>query len=270
MIEGLTSVVIPCFNQKRFLRQAIGSALEQIQPTVEVIVVDDGSTDGSGDLARSFEDIRVVRQENAGLANARNAGLGLARGEFVLFLDADDWLLPRAVELGVAALTRAPSAMFAVGHFVRVDVKGRQIATPPAPVPPADPYRELLRRRRFGISVPASVLFRRAVFDRIEGFDGAFAGAEDYELYLRIAREFEIRTFQEPVAAYRRHGGGMSRDRALMLQSLMGVMEAQLPFLAGRDDLLEAHREGVQFWQEYYGPRPERRSRRRWRGRTAG
>src|SRR5690348_11388842 len=100
----VVSVVIPCFNQRAYVGDAIESVLGQTYDNIEVVVVDDGSDDGSAEVIRSHRDIRYVRQKNAGLARARNTGLGASTGAFVVFLDADDWLLPRAVELGVEAL----------------------------------------------------------------------------------------------------------------------------------------------------------------------
>ena len=94
----LVSVVIPCFNQARFLGAAIASALAQTHTPVEVVVVDDGSTDDTAAVTARFPGVRYVRQENAGLSAARNTGLGKSRGAYLAFLDADDVLLPRAAE----------------------------------------------------------------------------------------------------------------------------------------------------------------------------
>src|SRR3954454_21989799 len=116
----VVSVVIPCFNQRAYVADAIESVLGQTYDNIEVVVVDDGSDDGSAGVIRNYRDVRYVRQGNAGLARARNAGLEASTGEFVIFLDADDWLLPRAVELGAQALTDRPDCMFAAGHYVYV------------------------------------------------------------------------------------------------------------------------------------------------------
>src|SRR5215213_3125487 len=94
----LVSVVIPCYNQAHFLGEAIESVLAQSYPNFEIVVVDDGSTDDTSEVAGSYPKVRLVRQENQGLSGARNAGLARSEGEYVVFLDADDRLRPEALE----------------------------------------------------------------------------------------------------------------------------------------------------------------------------
>src|ERR687898_3616338 len=104
----LVSVVIPCYNQARFLGEAIESVLAQSYPHFEVIVVDDGSTDNTSEVAASYAGVRYIRQENQGLAGARNAGIRRSRGSYLVFLDADDRLLADALEAGLASLEEHP------------------------------------------------------------------------------------------------------------------------------------------------------------------
>src|SRR5918997_500688 len=106
--EGLVSVVIPCYNQAHFLGEAIESVLSQTYPHFEVVVVDDGSTDNTQEVAARYPGVRYIRQENQGLAGARNAGIRRSNGSFLVFLDADDRLLPRALEAGLKALKEHP------------------------------------------------------------------------------------------------------------------------------------------------------------------
>jgi glycosyltransferase involved in cell wall biosynthesis len=102
---GLVSVVIPCYNQARFLGEAIESVLSQSYRAFEVVVVDDGSTDNTSEVVARYAGadagVRLIRQENRGLAGARNRGLAEAEGEYVVFLDSDDRLLPDALQVGV-------------------------------------------------------------------------------------------------------------------------------------------------------------------------
>jgi len=97
----LVSVVIPVYNAEPFLREALDSVLAQDYEPFEVIVVDDGSTDGSGTIARSYPEVRYLRQENQGPAVARNAGIAAAQGEFLAFFDADDVMLPNKLSVQV-------------------------------------------------------------------------------------------------------------------------------------------------------------------------
>src|SRR5215208_7256201 len=113
----LVSVVIPCYNQAHFLGEAIESVLAQSHPNFEIIVVDDGSPDDTSEVAEHYPEVRLVRQENQGLSAARNAGLARSEGEYVVFLDADDRLLPEALKTGVECLEAHPECAYVYGHF---------------------------------------------------------------------------------------------------------------------------------------------------------
>src|SRR5919112_291203 len=113
----LVSVVIPCYNQAHFLGEAIESVLAQSYPNFEIIVVDDGSTDDTSEVAGRYPKVRLVRQENQGLSGARNAGLARSEGEYVVFLDADDRLLPEALETGLEYLDAHSECAFASGRY---------------------------------------------------------------------------------------------------------------------------------------------------------
>lgn len=115
MESKLVSVVIPVFNCERYLGQAIESVLRQEHSNVEIIVVDDGSTDGSREVAKSFAGVRYLHQENRGIAAARNLGIGMARGELLTFLDADDLWTDRALALQLNALREHPEAHIVAG-----------------------------------------------------------------------------------------------------------------------------------------------------------
>ena len=116
-VSGLVTVVIPCYNQAHFLTEAIESVLSQSYPNFEVVVVDDGSTDDTSEVAGRYpQKVRLIRQENRGLSGARNTGIGHARGEYVVFLDADDRLLPEALEVGIEQLEAHPECAFVSGH----------------------------------------------------------------------------------------------------------------------------------------------------------
>src|SRR4051794_12323832 len=127
------SVVIPCFNQGRFLPDALESVLAQTFPAAEIVVVDDGSTDETAAAARRYPNVRCIRQRNRGLASARNTGLMHTAGECVVFLDADVRLRPEAVEIGVRELQAHPECALVWGRCVRIDEHGRQLPTVPPP-----------------------------------------------------------------------------------------------------------------------------------------
>src|SRR5919112_554735 len=106
--EALVSVIIPCYNHAHYLDQAIESVLNQSYRNFEIIVVDDGSTDETSVVASRYERVRLFQQENQGLSGARNRGLGEAKGEYVVFLDADDRLVPGALEAGLWGFEAPP------------------------------------------------------------------------------------------------------------------------------------------------------------------
>ena len=113
---NLVSVVIPCYDHAQFLAQAIESVLGQSYANFEIIVVDDGSTDNTAEVVKGYSPVRYVYQKNAGRSNARNTGLQQSRGEFLVFLDADDRLLPHALETGVYCMHEHPECAFVSGH----------------------------------------------------------------------------------------------------------------------------------------------------------
>lgn len=165
---ALVSVVIPCFNQAAFLREAIDSVIAQSYAPIEIVVVDDGSTDDTSKIAASYREVRLVRQANAGLPAARNAGVRASSGEFVICLDADDRLLPDGVAVGVRALREAPEAAFAFGTFRWIDAAGYPTAMPGNLVVHGNAYEAMLRQ---SIPMHASAVFRRRALDSVGGYD---------------------------------------------------------------------------------------------------
>lgn len=128
MTTPLVSVIIPAYNCASSIRKAVESVLTQTHQILDVIVVDDGSTDGTPDLLATLGNgIRWVRQANRGPGAARNSGLGLARGEYVMFLDADDWILSDKLTKQVRLLAESPSVDWVYCDVAYVDEGGRQV-----------------------------------------------------------------------------------------------------------------------------------------------
>lgn len=177
----LVSVVTPVFNGERFLADAIGSVLAQTYRRFELIVVDDGSTDGSVALARSFPDVRVLEQDHAGPGAARNAGIAASRGELLAFLDADDLMPVDKLEVQVAYLKSHPDVGCVLGR--QVLFAEHAVDLPPAFAPPisSDRHPELLER---GSLQPLSLMARRSVFDRVGEFSREFG--EDLDWLARV------------------------------------------------------------------------------------
>jgi glycosyltransferase involved in cell wall biosynthesis len=262
---GLVSVVIPCFRQAHFLADAIESVLRQTYEPFEVVVVNDGSPDDTAAVAARYP-VRYVEQGNAGLAAARNAGLAHARGEFVVFLDADDRLLPDALRVNTSRLIENPALAFVAGASRYVARDGTPLPTDPPRIPAGDVYAMLLRRNR--IRMPGMAMFRRAVFAAVGGFDVTLDACADYDVYLRITRRFPAALHDVLVAEYRRHDANMSLDPERMLRQFTVVMRRQRPYVRADRALDSACRAGLRNMQEYYGDQLADRIRARVRART--
>jgi len=247
----LISVVIPCFNHARFLPEAIESVLTQNYPNFEVIVVDDGSTDNTPEIVRRYPSVRYVYQENAGLSVARNTGLQHSRGGFLVFLDADDRLLPHALETGVSCIREHPECAFVSGHCRVIDSSGAILPSPRQLRVENEHYLKLLRAGSY-IWCPATVLYQRDIFDFVHGFNVALSPAADYELYLRVTRDFPVYSHKHVIAEYRQHSSNMSRDVLAMKRAALAAHEAQWHFVKTNRHYREAYDAGTRFWQNDY------------------
>ena len=248
-MKGAVSVIIPCYNQAQFLPDALKSALAQTYRKMEVVVVDDGSPDTTAEVVARYPGARCVRQENRGVAEARNAGFRASSGEYVLFLDADDRLTPNAVEAHLLCFAEHPEAGFVVGDIDQIAGDGSYIRSPRWPVLEANFYEELLKVNHVANTI--AVMFRRSVIERVGGFKTA--PAEDYELLLNAARQFSSAHHRSVVAQYRRHDANTSRNGSLMLRTMHKVMQSQVSFVNANCNLKAAHRKGELTWRDHFG-----------------
>ena len=248
---ALVSVVIPCYNQAHFLPDAIESVLAQTHPHHEVVVIDDGSTDNTREVAGRYPGVRCVRQRNSGLVAARNTGIRRSNGDYPVFLDADDRLLPDALEVGLQDMGAHPECAFVSGHYRHIGVDGRPLPTPELRCVAEDHYGALLRTNYIGM--PATALYRREVFEHVTGFESSLRACEDYDLNLRITRRFPVHCHEHVVAEYRKHGSNMTRNLPLMLASALTVLRHQRRHVRRDDPHRAAYEVGVRFWQEYFG-----------------
>jgi glycosyltransferase involved in cell wall biosynthesis len=251
--QPLVSVVIPCYNQGAYLHDAVASALRQTHPDVEVIVVDDGSTDDTASVVAGYPAARYVEQKNQGAPAARNAGLGASRGAFVVFLDADDRLLPQAAAAGIESLAAHPDWMFVTGHVRLIREDGSAAGVPPQHHGGPDPYVELLRSNY--IWTPGAVMYRRSVFDSVGGFDTAAGGSADYELNIRIARSFPVGCHHQVILEYRQHSANMSADVSYMLKSAVSVRRSQRQHVRRNRTAEQAWHAGIDIVRADFGGR---------------
>lgn len=217
----LVSVIMPAYDAERFVATAIRSVLDQTWRHVEVIVIDDGSSDGTvkvaGELAAGDERVRLIRKEHAGVSAARNAGFAAVRGEYICFLDADDLMIVDRVERQVRFLQTFPSC-----GLVFSDIYiGDQDLSPVRYVskePPLHPIEELLLYRNWlGMLSP---MLRTQVQREVGVFDETLTHAEDWDYWIRVARHTRMAYLPGAVVVYRRHDGQASGNWA---QSKVGI-----------------------------------------------
>lgn len=246
----LVSIIIPCYNGRQFISEAIESALAQSYSRVEILVIDDGSTDESPEIAQRYP-VRLVRGTHLGVSAARNLGIRESHGEYLVFLDSDDRLLPGGVAAGLLALQQNSTCVMAVGAHHLISQSGERTATRPKPTRPKNVY-ELLLRSNF-IECTASAVYRQSCFRNNFGFKHCLRGAEDYDLYLRLARQAPICCHNQVVSEYRLHPRSASRNSAMMLAHTLAVVSEQWPFARKSLRSVVAYISGSLSWRRKYG-----------------
>lgn len=212
------SVVIPAYNGARFLPETLRSVLAQTLRPDEVLVVDDGSTDGTAAVAKAFGPlVRVFRRTNARQGASRNFGAEQASSEWIAFVDHDDLWAPEKLERQMQALAANPTADLcytARVHFGEDRGPNKPQAT--VPVPPAGHVRDALFRNT--TFLPSSVVIRRSTFLAAGGFDTSFRIVEDWDLWLRLqSAGIVFAACQEPLLHYRIHDQSASRNIRILL-----------------------------------------------------
>jgi glycosyltransferase involved in cell wall biosynthesis len=213
--------------------------------------VDDGSTDSTAKVARSYPQAAYVYQHNQGVSSARNAGLRASVGDYVEFLDADDRLLPNAVEAGLDCFRKHSGSGFVFGRYRNIDANGMVVSAPNDHPNERDFYLALLQRNVIGMQ--STVMYSRYVLQCVGGFEERLRLCEDYDVYLRIARDFPVQKHDEVVAEYRRHHGNTSRNFRAMLETTHRILLAQAPFVEHYPRYQAAAQAGIANWRHYYG-----------------
>jgi glycosyltransferase involved in cell wall biosynthesis len=222
------SAIIPTYNRKAFVLEAVGSILEQTYGDYELIVVDDGSGDGTGEALKQYGgQLRYAYQDNQGVSVARNHGLELAEGEFIAFLDSDDLWLPEKLGVQVAFMDEHPEAQICytdeiwIRRGVRVNPRKKHAKYS------GEIYPQCLS---LCIISPSSALMRRGLFEQVGTFDPRFPVCEDYDLWLRVASRFPVFFIPRKLIVKRgghtgqlsQHGWGNDRYR---VRALIKILE---------------------------------------------
>jgi glycosyltransferase involved in cell wall biosynthesis len=234
--KPLVSILITYYNAGPYIREAVESACRQTYSPVEVIVIDDGSPDPCAPHLAGLDGFKLVWQPNAGGAAARNAAARNAHGQYLLFVDGDDRLLPTAVETQVAALESAPHAGLVFGAVQRVNQHGDLIRGVHVCRPRRDYFKMLLESSPF--ECMASAMIRQTEFAAVGGFDEVTKNlipADDYDIYLRLAHRSPVVRNTNCVIEYRQHTNNISADKEMMLSrifTVLGKLESSTPLTA--------------------------------------
>jgi glycosyltransferase involved in cell wall biosynthesis len=245
--EILISVIIPCYNNGNYLSKAIESVLEQTYTNFEIIVIDDGSTDNTKEIAQNFNEVKYVFQINQGPSAARNTGIDQSKGKYLVFLDADDWLLPNALMINLNLLQASPELAFVSGGY-NLFFEKDQTTYVATNLVETDHYCHLLEKNFIGMI--ATIMFQRWVFDSFR-YNNTLKFCEDYDLYLRIAREHPIMHHTKTIAIYFIHDSNVHKDSEIMLDAALQVLNIQRNGLRN-DKEIYWFKLGQTFWKNWY------------------
>lgn len=235
-------VIIPTYNDARFLAEAISSVLAQTRPADEIIVVDDGSTDDTASVVAQFPKVQFIRQNNRGLSGARNTGLRTCNASHIVFLDADDRLAPAAIEAGLACFATRPDCAFVYGGFRQISENGNSFGSDIFLPIDGDAHLTLLRFNI--IQMHATVLYRRDCLLAVKGFDESLRRLEDHDIYLRIAQRYPVASHPTIIAEYRKHGLNMSDNYVEQLRTALHVLNRHEVRIGANSVARAALREG--------------------------
>ena len=245
----LVSIIIPAYvstvRQAELLDETLRTVDAQTCSDYEVIVVDDGSPQRVASISAAHPHTVLLRRANGGSAQARNTGIRASRGSYLVFLDADDHLLPQALETGLRELAAHPECGFVVGGREEMTFEGEPVSWGVPQSPRTTELYHTLLAFDWYIIPPSSVMFRREVVEAIGDWRDPW-GADDLDYYLRAARRYQGWCFDAPaVTRYRRYAASSSRDGERMLRSTRAVYARQWQFVEGDPAGEAAFRRGL-------------------------
>lgn len=231
----LVSVIIPSYNSAHFLKESIDSVLNQTYKNIEIVVVNDGSTDNTEEVISQFLGrIKYIKKENGGVSSARNLGFEKSNGDYLCFLDADDWFFPKNIENKVKELNLNSKLGLVHGNVVVTDenlnsngtiLKGQYGNVIP----------HLLKLVPPAIPCPSNVLIRREAIKYDSIFDERLCTSADYDLWLRIAQKWKVGYVNEESIKYRQHGANMFSNLKLFQKDMELIFtKYELDFAAAK------------------------------------
>ena len=236
------SVVMSVYNGERFLAEAVESILCQTFRDFEFIIIDDGSSDETSDILAGYEKIdsrvSVYHQENKGLIASLNRGCGLARGQYIARIDADDVALPERLERQIDYLEQNPQVALLGSSIHNMDERGRRLSTLLLPTGDVE-----IKERLFGLhDIPfchVTLVFRTEVLRAVKGYRRMFVACEDYDQWLRIAERWHVANLPEPLVNVRRraHSFSFTNARQQVISKLVALAASEIRRAGGRDPI---------------------------------
>lgn len=212
MPQALVSIIIPVYNGEKYVSEAIKSALAQTYKNIELLLINDGSTDSSADVIRPYlNDNRIVyiEQQNAGVASARNTAIGVAKGKYIGFLDQDDLWHKNKLEEQVAILENDENIALIHSKQDFIDSQGNKINFNWIIGGTGDCFADIFIKNKIAV---LTVLIRKTILDKIGLFNERLSGADDYEMWLRVTLRYPIKYIDIPLATYRFHDNNISKN----------------------------------------------------------
>ena len=221
------TIVVPAYNADRWLRDALNSAVAQTYRAHEIIVVDDGSEDRTGEIARSFGDkIKYIKQPNQGVSAARNTALRAATGDWIALLDSDDLIVPEKLEKQVAVIEANPELVVVYSAFQYLFSNGETLQKPSFPAVKLWPglrYRTPI--------LPSTSMIRRSALEEVGGFSTEYHHGEDWELWFRLVRRYSAKAFQdvpETLTTYRHWENNVTKNFARTAAAALRLLDTVL------------------------------------------
>ncbi|MGI9533465.1 MAG: glycosyltransferase family 2 protein [Thermodesulfobacteriota bacterium] len=238
-ITNLVSVILPTFNRSNFITFSINSLLSQTYKNIEIIVVDDGSTDETEHIIKLFNDsrIRYIKlDDNHGANFARNIGLRNALGEFVTFLDSDDEFMVLKIEkeLNVLLTNKSIGLVYSGLCQYHVDDAKKENLRTTIPKFRGDIYNEILYRNVIGTPSP---LIRKECFEKVGFFDETMKSCQDWEMWIRISKHYKVEYLNEPFMFMCVHGNQISTNLEFKIQGMETILNKYKPYMKDKNKL---------------------------------
>jgi glycosyltransferase involved in cell wall biosynthesis len=243
-IMPAVSVIIPTYNRAKLLGRAIQSILAQTYQDFELIIVDDGSTDDTESLVKSFnsEKIRYIRhKKNRGASAARNTGIRSAKGEYIALQDSDDEWMPEKLEKQMRAFATAPPEVGVVYTGFYIIANNKKKYMPSASITPKDGniFSSIIKGEY--LVSPQTIVVKRECFERAGMFDEHFPAMEDWEMSLRLSRHYHFKYINEPLVLYSLQPDSISRNKSALTKSYKMILERYFEDIRQDKRLLAKH-----------------------------